>query len=266
VNRETVCAHLLRLIDELEQSEGKNPRTLFRAALCIEHVVMSDLWSPEEEDAIFGDPRIISRAGVSQRIFCDLESSIERSMADFVRLGGAETTWDPKDVSQHYIARYEYLAQCEVELSRMQRDDKVLFIGSGYLPITAFEYVRQAGCHVDCVDFVPEAIECARGITRRIDMEDRVRFFQTRGEAHDPGEYDVILVGVLAMPKMAILGHLAAHVKGGCRVLCRTTYGLRQLVYQKAAIEYAAVPRLEPGPRSVARGERVISAELLVAR
>lgn len=265
MNRETVCNHLVRLIDELERCEGGNPRERFRAALCIEHVVMSDLWSDDEEDAILADPRLAARVGVSQRIFCDLESSIERSMADFVRLGGAETTWDPKDVSQHYIARYEYLAQCEVELARMGSADRVLFIGSGFLPITAYEYVRQADCRVDCADFVPEAIDCARGITRRIGMEDRVHFFQTRGEAHDPAAYDVILVGVLAMPKMTILQHLAARSKAGCRILCRTTYGLRQLIYRNAAIEYGEIPRLRPGPRSVARGERVISAELLVA-
>ncbi len=265
MNREVMCDHLVRLIDDLERCSGGAPRDLLRAALCIEHVVMSDLLPPEEEDAVFADPRIAVRASGCQRIFSDLESTIERSMAEVVRLGGAETTWARENVSQHYIARYEYLSQCEIELARMGPEDRVLFIGSGYLPITAFEYVRQSGCKVDCADFVPEAIDCARKITERIGMTERVRFFQTRGEQHDPSPYDVILVGVLALPKRAILSHLDAGAKGGCRVLCRTTYGLRQLVYQQASYEVRSLRRLVPGERSVARGERVISAELLRA-
>ncbi len=265
MNREVVCGRLVRLIDDLERCSGGAPRDLFRAALCIEHVVMADLLDPDEEDAILADPRVAARAGACQRIFSDLESTIERSMAEVVRLVGAEMTWASENVSQHYIARYEYLARCEVELARMGPEDHVLFIGSGYLPITAFEYVRQSGCKVDCADFVPEAINCARKITERIGMTERVRFFQTRGEQHDPSPYDVILVGVLALPKPAILSHLDAGAKRGCRVLCRTTYGLRQLVYQRAAYEDAALRRLTPGERNVARGERVISAELLSA-
>ena len=43
-----------------------------------------------------------------------------------------------------------------------------------------------------------------RKIAERIGMAERVRFFQTRGEDHDPSPYDVILVGVLALPKQEI--------------------------------------------------------------
>jgi hypothetical protein len=263
VNREIVTTHLLRLIDDLERSAGGASRDLLRAASCIEHVVMSDLFPQEEEEAILADPRMAARMCVCQAIFSPLESSIERSMAEVVRVLGAESIWGSEEVSQHYIARYEYLARCEIELARMGAGDRVLFIGSGFLPITAFEYARQCGCRVDCVDFVPEAIECARKIAEGIDMAEQVRFFQTRGEDHDPSPYDVILVGVLALPKQGIFARLDAGAKRGCRILCRTTYGLRQLVYQQASYDARALRRLVPGGRSAARGERVISAELL---
>ena len=265
MNRDDVCVHLVRLIGQLEEAVQRTPRDLLRAALSVEHVVLSDLLPPEEEDAVLADPRVAAVAGSCQRIFSDLESSIERSMAAVVRLGGAELTWNPENVGQHYIARYEHLAACEIELARMTGDDTVLFIGSGFLPITAFEYVRQSGCRVDCVDFVPEAVECSRRLAERVGMGDRVRIFQTRGESHDPAAYDVILVGVLAMPKPAIMSHLEVGAKHGCRVMCRTTYGLRQLIYKEASYERGALRRLVPGERSVARGERVISAQLLIA-
>jgi len=263
VNCEVVCARLLGLMDDLELSRQGSPRDLLRAALSIEHVAMCDLLSPEEEEAIIADPGIAAKLASCQSVFSGLETAIERSMAEVVRLGGAGMIWAQDNVSQHYIARYEYLARREIELAGIRPDDKALFIGSGPLPITAFEYVRQCGCTVDCLDFVPEAIECSRQIAERLGLTDRVRCFQTRGEMHDPSQYDVILVGVLALPKQAIVNHLDAGVKRDCRVMCRTTYGLRQLIYQHASYDGRELRRLVPRDRSVARGERVISAELL---
>ena len=256
---------MIELMEQLEACRGSSPRDLFRSALSVEHAAMCDLLDPPEEDALIADPRIAAKLGACQSVFSRLESAIEKSMADVVRLGGAEMIWADENVSQHYIARYELLAAKEIELAGIRPNERALFIGSGFLPITAFEYVRQCGCTVDCVDFVPEAIISSKEITERIGMSDRVRSIQMRGEAHDPSEYDVILVGVLALPKQEILNHLDAGVKRGCRVMCRTTYGLRQLIYQRASYDPEALKRLSPGNRSVARGERVISAELLTA-
>lgn len=263
MNREAVSDRLLRLMEDLERSRKGSPRDLLRAALSIEHVAMCDLMSADEEEAIITDPRVVAKLSSCQSVFCALETAIERSMAEVARLGGAGMIWADDNVSQHYIARYEYLARQEIDLAGIRAHERALFIGSGPLPITAFEYVRQCGCTVDCLDFVPEAIECSRQITERLGLADRVRCFQTRGEMHDPSQYDVILVGVLALPKQAIVNHLDAGVKRNCRVMCRTTYGLRQLIYQSASFDGRELRRLAPRGRSVARGERVISAELL---
>jgi hypothetical protein len=265
VNLDAVCGRLAEMMEDLEKSRLCSPRDLLRAALCIEHVAMCDLFTPEEEAAIIADPRVAARLASCQNVFCALETAIEGGMAEVARLGGAAVIWGDDNVSQHYIARYEYLAGREIELAGIRRDDHALFIGSGPLPITAFEYVRQCGCSVDCVDFVPEAIECSRRIAERLGLAGRVRCFQTRGELHDPSDYDVILVGVLASPKQEIVDHLDARVKEGCRVICRTTYGLRQLIYRHASYDDRLLRRLSRGGCSVARGERVISAELLTA-
>ena len=266
MNRETVCERMLGLMEDLDRSRNGPPRDLLRAALCVEHAAMCDLLDPDEEDAIISDPRIAAKLASCQSVFSALETAIERSMAEVAGLGGADIIWGDHNVSQHYIARYEHLARQEIDLAGLRSEDRALFIGSGPLPITAFEYVRQSGCKVDCVDYVPEAIECSRRITERLGLTDRVRCFQTRGEMHDPSRYDVILVGVLALPKQTIMNHLDAGVKRGCRVVCRTTYGLRQLIYQQASYDEKELRRLKRRGRSVARGERVISAELLTVR
>lgn len=265
MNLESACARLVELLDALESNRTAARRALFRAALEVEHCVLSGLLAPEEEDAVLADPRIRARLAVSQAIFCDLESEIERSMARLVRLDGASAILGQDDASQHYLARYQQMAGCEVALAGLRNEERALFIGSGFLPITAFEYAWQAGCAVDCVDFVPEAVACSRDIAGRLDLAGRVRMFERRGEDHDPSPYDVILVGVLAEPKGAILHRLEQGVRPGCRVLLRTTLGLRELIYRRAAYDPGALTRLRPAGQSVATGDRVISAELLVA-
>lgn len=263
MNRQSVCARLLSLIDELERARSRAPRDLWRSALALEHAALCDLMDPEDEEAITADPQIRPRLASCQKVFADLETAIERSMTGLVRLGGAGVLWADDDVSQHYLARYEDMARREIELAGIRAGERVLFIGSGWLPITALEYARQSRCSVDCIDFVAEAVASARLTAERLDLADRVRSVQARGETHDPSIYDVILVGVLAAPKEEILGHLDAHAKPGSRILCRTTYGLRQLIYPRASYDLRQLSRLELKARSVARGDRVISAELL---
>jgi hypothetical protein len=252
-------------MNDLEPGRGGSRRDQWRTALALEHAALCDLMDPEEEEAITADSRIQARLASCQAVFASLEVEIERSVAAVVRLDGAGVIWAEDEVSQHYIARYEYLARREIDLAGIRAEDRVLFIGSGFLPTTAFEYARQRGCAVDCVDFVPEAIACSRESAERLGLAGRVRSIQARGEAHDPSVYDVILVGVLAAPKQEILRHLDAGVKRGCRILCRTTYGLRQLIYPRAVYDGRELGRLALRDRSVACGDRVISAELLIA-
>lgn len=262
---DSVRARLIQSIDRLEAARGEAPRDLWRKALALEHLAMGDLLSRCDEDAVLAHPIVTPLLRRSQAIFSALESEIEKSMADLVKLAGADPLWPRERLGQHYVARYEELAAKEIELAAMRASDRVLFIGSGYLPITAFEYSRQAGCEVDCVDFVEEAVTCARDCAERLGLSGRVRSWCIRGEHHDASRYDVILVGVLAAPKQTILSHLDSTAKSGCRIVCRTTVGLRQLIYPRAEFEESKLSRLRCVGESVAQGDRVISAQLLHA-
>jgi hypothetical protein len=181
VNPDFACTQLLKLMSALELEREGPPRDRWRAALSLEHAAMCDLVSPDDESRILAEPRIKSRLASCQKMFSDLETTIERSVTEVIRLDGSGGIWADADVSQHYLARYEYLARREIELAGIRANERVLFIGSGFLPITAFEYARQTGCSVDCVDFVEEAIECSRRTAEVLRLTNRMRFYCVRG-------------------------------------------------------------------------------------
>lgn len=258
-----VCSALVSGIGEIEAERRSPQRDLWRAALRLEHVILSDLLTDEEQEATLSGMEP-GRRRICQEIFCGLETTIENSFAALALDGNEALIGRTDSISENYLARYEAMARREIAFAGIRERDRVLFIGSGPFPITGIEYSRQTGCHVDCVDFVAEAVDTSRSVLRKLGMSDRIRCHQARGECFPASEYSVVLVGVLARPKRAIFTNLEATCPEGCRIIARTTFGLRELVYEPVEFE-TTVPRgLRRDGRSEARGDQVISSILYV--
>jgi hypothetical protein len=254
---------LLSGISALEAAGQQPLRDLWRAALGLEHVVLSDLLTEEEEGRVLEsmDP---GRKGVCQEIFRRLETLIENSFAASVLSGQEGMVHRTNGITENYLCLYEELARREVRLSGMTSADRVLFVGSGPFPITAIEYHRQTGCTVDCVDFVPEAVATSREVLERLRLSSGVFCRQARGEHVPADPYSIVLVGVLAQPKQEILENVASSCPVGCRILTRTTFGLRELIYQPAVFDELRLSSWRRIGTSVARGDQVLSSKLFL--
>lgn len=252
---------LRSIIDCMEARREGAPRDLWRAALALEHVVLSDLLSPEEEQSVL--ERIQpSRLQVCREIMCALETMIEESFATLVVGGGEAIVLRSDSITENYLTRYEELARREIALAGITAADRVLFIGSGPLPITAIEYCRRTGCRVECVDYVPQAVEISRAVLRRLDLDRQISCRQARGETVAANEFSVVLVGVLAQPKQEIFQSLHGTCAPECRIIARTTFGLRGLIYQAIDLDESAFPGLRRAGKSEARADQIISAYL----
>jgi hypothetical protein len=250
-------------IANLEDNRDRRARELWRAALQMEHLLLADLLMSAEEDEVLAGIDA-ARAQACRDIFCRLETTIERSFASLTLGGGEALVLEPDTISENYLVRYEELARREIKLAGITARDRVLFIGSGPFPITAIEYCRQTGCTADCVDYVPEAVETSREAIHRLSLGARIRCHECRGEDFPAAEFSVVLVGVLAAPKQAIFDNLQTTCADGCRIIARTTFGLRQLIYGAASFAEDRVPRLRRSGLSEARGDQVISSWLYV--
>ncbi|HVG20313.1 MAG TPA: nicotianamine synthase family protein [Blastocatellia bacterium] len=188
--------------------------------------------------------------------YCRWETELERRYAEAV-LSGAES-----DITNYLLCdRFHNLVEQELALVPFPPPRRSLFIGSGPFPITAIYLTLFTSGVVDCLDRDPAAVDTSRRVIERLGFSDRVRVFHGIGESFDVKDYDLVIIALLAKPKRRILRNLRKRVRPDCRVLCRTSYGLRTLIYDPTP--EGALQGFQVAARRIADGDQTISTLLL---
>lgn len=178
------------------------------------------------------------------KAYCRWETETEYRFACSV-ISGQETSL------KNYLLnkRFERLLERELALLSDTPPTRILFIGSGPMPISAFHLHLMTGRPVDCLDANPDAVTTAQQVIDKLGFKASFQVLSGAGEDFDVSRYDLILIALLAKPKHRILRNLRKHAAPGCRVLCRTSFGLRTLLY-------------EPTPKKDLRGFRLMSTQV----
>lgn len=150
-----------------------------------------------------------------------------------------------------YHANYERLTQLEVhallgaaeragdhERSRVRR---VLFVGSGPLPLTSILLAEVYGMKVDNVDSDPEAHRLGAKLARAAGLAVELSFrLCDAAEVEDLGSYDVVFLAALAgldeAEKRSIIEQLRQRMQPEALLVIRTAHQMKSLLY----------PRVEP--------------------
>lgn len=190
-------------------------------------------------------------------LYCLWETKLEKRFVDHLQ----------QEVVKHFVdyplyARFERLIEREVSLLGGFIPRRVLFIGSGPMPITAFCLQHRLEVQIDCLERSPDAIEESNVVLKKLGFENQIRVLQGFGEQVDASEYDVVLVALLAKPKYAILENLARTGKDDLRIVCRTSEGSRCVFYEPTGMEMVP-PELEMVKAASAGIDDTISSVLL---
>ncbi|WP_433798872.1 nicotianamine synthase family protein [Actinomycetospora sp. CA-084318] len=188
-----------------------------------------------EADAVLADPAVAPLLPGLRQLCADGEFELERHWAR--RIVAAT---DPAAE----LARFPY-HQNYVDLTRLEhhavsglvphRVGRVLFVGSGPLPLTSMLLAQRYGCAVDNLDREPEAVTLGAALADvagctglRFDVGDVV-------DHHDLADYDLVYLAALAGldpdAKLGLLSHLARTLAPGTLVLARSAHSLRGLLY-----------------------------------
>lgn len=167
-------------------------------------------------------------------------------------IGGEETLSD-----YPFYEKFDALVRREIGLVEGARPRKMLFIGSGPLPISAIVMHLQTGMPVDCVALDPSVVPVSRQVVENCGFGSLVRVQGSADTDYDVSDYDLVVVELLARRKKAILTKLRKRCRPGCEVLCRTSYGLRQLIYEPASERDLRGFHIKG--QQVAEGEQTIS-------
>lgn len=188
--------------------------------------------------------------------YCQWETQLECEYAQDI-LSGKEKTLDNYFLNQ----RFEELVRRELSLLNGHQAERILFMGSGPLPLSAFHMHKVTNRPVDCVDRNPMAVEISRQVIDKLGLNGALRVFNGHGESFDISDYDLILIALLAKPKRRILRNLRKKAAADCLILCRTSFNLRTVVYEPT--DESALGGFQVIGQQVADGEQTISTFLL---
>jgi Nicotianamine synthase protein len=157
----------------------------------------------------------------------------------------------------------EQLIDQELALLPANPED-ILFIGSGPLPLTAVLMHQQTGAYVTCIDCDPLAVAHSSRLLSKLRLDDAITVSSGRGEEVRIGRHDLVVIALLAQPKAAILANVANALRPDGHVLCRTSAGLKTLLYEPT--EAILTPAFELVGEQIGAGSLAVSTLLLRPR
>ncbi len=158
----------------------------------------------------------------------------------------ASSTPEKTLMSYPYLVSYTDLIQKELDLLKvtgltLTNSSRVLIIGTGPLPMTAYLIHKATNAIIDHVDIDGDAIHDAHEFTSIFGIQGEC--IQSPGENYNTNHvYDLILIASLAgsntQEKQEIISNTISSLKPTGRFLLRSSHGLKSLVYPEVHKEH----------------------------
>ncbi|MBH1652545.1 hypothetical protein I5U67_10220 [Stenotrophomonas maltophilia] len=162
--------------------------------------------------------------------YCAWETALEKIFVERLCAGVSSLS------DYRLNSRFQRLLKREVSMLSQRNHRRALFIGSGPFPISAVWLHKYLGISVDGLDLSSDAVERSRGLIAKLGLEGSINIIHEDSPHYDVGAYDVIIIALLAKPKKVILDNIHASARPDCEVICRTSSGLRSVLYEPTPI------------------------------
>lgn len=233
--------------------QKKEARTL---GLMLEKALLNEKLTLAEESKL---SRFLKTNGLFEKlqfIYEIYETNLERDFAETI----IRNELLPPNAYPLY-KRFNGLIKNEIKLARIDKKEKVLFIGSGPFPISAILLNKLAGCVVDCYETKKKYADISRRVISYLRLEDRIRIIRRKGEYLNNNKYSVIIIALLAKPKKEIIERISGKLPGNIKVICRTSHGIRRAFYEPADLRILGSLQIVATKR--ATGNQTISSLLM---
>lgn len=183
------------------------------------------------------------------------ENGLERKFAEELIQGRASLTEYPLH------ERLESLVKREIALIASFPPKRILFVGSGPLPLSAVHMHLQTGSPVDCVAQDSATLPAAQRVLECCGLSDSVKMLHDANAGPNISEYDLVLVASPAKIRKSILTALRKQSRSGCQILWRTLDGLRRLA--PGLLRERELQGFYVKAEQIADGQHMISTRLL---
>jgi hypothetical protein len=153
-----------------------------------------------------------------------------------------------------YYPNYLRLADMEYRGAELKPGDRVVFLGSGPLPLSLICLCKQYGVQGMGIEQVPEYAKLSQKLIGVLELTEHIQIVRGNHFSLPPKEKcSLVMVAVDAGPKDEIFTHLAKTLPKGIRVSYRIyEKGLRRLMDNQATLdlppEFSEYLRIRPEP------------------
>lgn len=138
-----------------------------------------------------------------------------------------------------YFQNYKDLTRIEwytLQGCTEHKNHRILFVGSGPLPLTAILLAKEYGANVTIMEIDKEVCEISQKLINTLGLSKKIKVINENG-AHYAGykRFNVIFVaalaGTTAKCKHSIFKKIKTSGAKGCHVIARTSHGKRKILY-----------------------------------
>lgn len=240
--------NILELYRRLAEAPSLQPGELVNSAFA-ELVTLSSNSTHAEAQKLLSDPEIQAIIPELRRICAVGEGELESYWAKQI------TASDHPTIQLESFPYYDnYLKLTELEYRSMgligaREIKRVLFVGSGPLPLSSVVLARQYGVYVDNIDNDAQAVTTSTALINHLGLGDIIHTeLGDATEFEGYGDYDAVflasLVGLESPQKQAIINRIQKQLRPGSLLVVRTAHDLRTLLYP--AVDIDTIAGLKP--------------------
>jgi hypothetical protein len=183
------------------------------------------------EELVFGLKQEAETVRLLNDAYCAWETALEQIFVKRLINGSVGSLFDYR-----LNTRFDRLLKRELSMLHGAKPQRALFIGSGPFPISAIWMHQILGIHVDGLDVSGDAAERSRSLIAKLGLDDAIHVIHETAPTYDVSAYDIIIIALLAKPKETLLANIYRTAKPGCEVICRTSIGLRGILYEPTTV------------------------------
>src|SRR3989344_121691 len=128
-------------VESLQEASLLGLPLYHKAIVDLDHILLTDIISNDEAVDIILRSETTGVLAKSQQLYGQYETFLEESFVNVILHSGDIDLLDPNNITQNYLMRYRNLTANEVALADIKPEDRVLFIGSGPLPISNYSVI-----------------------------------------------------------------------------------------------------------------------------
>lgn len=133
--------------------------------------------------------------------------------------------------SFHFYKRYEKLVSNEKELAGFKKEDKLVFVGGGPLPLTLIMFNKLFGIKGISIEVVPEVAELSKRVLKKLGLSSEIIVIQGDEKMIENIDYDVLMIAAFAEPKHDVFSYVKKTIDSKTKILYRTYSGMRAILY-----------------------------------